>query len=165
MPSKIVSTQTQAEDNIRRFRTQLEGSALLVDRASYARSWYVYRDAQGNYCFGPSKFIGYLGMTATEYLNDDARDGRQTERKLAEWFTVIDETDDLYNELKGALSAFLAEFGKVPSAKMRINVAKSYLERQSVAQDGSADRELGDLIIAVAKRLSSAERKRVLSAL
>tara|TARA_R110000787_G_scaffold286435_1_gene404956 strand:+ start:3499 stop:3996 length:498 start_codon:yes stop_codon:yes gene_type:complete len=165
MPSKIVSTQTQAEENIRRFRNQLEGSSLLVDRASYARAWYGYRDAEGEWCFGPSKFIGYVGMTATEYLNDDARDGRQTERKLAEWFTAIDESDDLYSEMKGALSAFLAEFGKVPSAKMRINVAKSYLESQPAAQDGDAERELGDLIIAVAKRLSSAERKRILSAL
>lgn len=165
MPSKIVSTQTQAETNICHFRNQLEGSDLLVDRAPYARAWYAYRDAQGNWCFGPSKFIGYVGMTATEYLNDDARDGRQTERKLAEWFTIVDEADDLYGDLKTALSAFLAEFGKVPSAKMRINVAKSYLESQSAAQDGDPDRELGDLIIAVAKRLSSAERKRILSAL
>lgn len=164
MPSKIVSSQSQAEDGIRRYREELENSPLLVERAPYARAWYAHPGADGSWCFGPSKFIGYVGMTAEEYVNDDARDGRLTERKLANWFSTVDEEDELYQELKEQLDAFLADFGKVPSAKTRINVANSFVEDTMAAED-DPDHAMADLIIAVAKRLNRAERKRIAASL
>ncbi len=104
-------------------------------------------------------------MTAQEYINDDPRDGRLTERKLASWFSLIEPSDDLHAELTAKLNDFLAEFGKVPSAKARINVANTMLEAEIDGQGIEPDVMLADLIIAVAKRLKRVERKRIAAAL
>lgn len=163
--STLVSTSKQALRNVARFSKELEGSADLQSRLAYARAWYAYRDDDGEWHFGPSKFCGYQGMTAEEYVNDDPRDGRRTERQLAQWFTEVPESDPLYEELTEGLTALLAEYGKAPSAKMRLNVITEFYEAQIAAGDTPLDRTVADLMIAVAKRLPQAERNRVRAAL
>lgn len=163
--STLVSTSRQALRNVARFSKELEGSADLQSRLAYARAWYAYRDDDGEWHFGPSKFCGYQDMTAEEYVNDDPRDGRRTERQLAQWFTEVPENDPLYEELTGGLTALLSEYGKAPSAKMRINVTTEFYEAHVAAGDTPLDRTVADLMIAVAKRLPQAERNRVRAAL
>lgn len=165
MVSKIVKNQQQVEAGICRFSKELESSDPLVKRLSYARAWYAHLNADGSWCFGPSKFVGYRGMTAHEYINDESRDGRLTERKLASWYSLVEPSDHLHTELTSQLTDFLAEFGKVPSVKARINVANTMFETEVDGQDVEPDQILADLIIAVAKRLKRAERKRIVAAL
>jgi hypothetical protein len=163
--SKIVSTAKQVGRNIRRFRAELDGNTELQSRLAYNRAWYADCDDKGDWHFGPSKFVGYQGMTAEEYVNDEPRDGRQTERKLAAWFVQVPESDPLYEELSDLLVDFLEKFGKSPSTLMRINVPKEFYAAYAAGGTAPLDRTIGDLIIAVAQKLAPAERKRIASAM
>jgi hypothetical protein len=161
--SNIVATPAQVIANIKRFPSELDKSVDLQSRLAYARAWYAHRHENGDWHFGPSKFIGYRNMTAAEYLNEDPRDGRQTERKLATWFAELDEDDPLHDELSDQLTTFLAKYGKAPSTATRISVATDVYDGQRPS--GDDDRELADLLIVVARKLSRAERIRVRDAL
>ncbi|MBT2246262.1 hypothetical protein JQK15_22410 [Sphingobium sp. BHU LFT2] len=161
--STLVTTAKQAVRNIARFSHELDASPDLQSRLSYARAWYAHRE-NDVWHFGPSKFCGYQGMTAAEYVDDDPRDGRRTERQLSQWFTEISEDAPLYEELAIGLTAMLAKHGKVPSAKMRINVSTEFYEIYSATGEPD-DRAITDLLIAVARRLPKIERERVRSAL
>jgi hypothetical protein len=61
---------------------------------------------------------------------------------------VRSETE-LYEELRSALFAFLAKYGKAPSTKMRINV----LEEHDETREGHSDDAIVELMLAVAKSL------------
>jgi hypothetical protein len=109
--------------NIACFGTEVERSHALQKRLAYARSWYAYQDEEGQWRFGPSKFVGYDGMTAEGYIETaEDRDGRRTEAQLQQWFTAVDPESELGTQLSSALYGFLAAYGKAPSTKMRINV-------------------------------------------
>ncbi len=161
--SNIVATPAQVVANIKRFPAELNKSADLQSRLAYARAWYAHRDENGDWHFGPSKFIGYRNMTAAEYVNEDPRDGRQTERKLATWFAELDESDPLHDDLSDQLTTFLAKYGKAPSTATRISVATDVYDGQRPR--GDDDGQLADLLIAVSRKLSRAERIRVRDAL
>jgi hypothetical protein len=164
--SAIVSTAQQVLGNIPRFEKELKGSPELQNRLAYARAWYASRDGAGKWHFGPSKFIGYKGMTAEQYVNDDPLDGRQTERKLNGWFVEVPEHDALHEELSEGLTTFLAQYGKAPSAKARINVTPElYEEWHSSSDEAPLDHSVANLIIVVARRLSLAERARIRDAI
>lgn len=159
--SQIVSTPQQVVGNIYQFQKELASAPKLQGRLSYARSWYAIRNDDGEWLFAPSKFIGYRNMTADEYLNDDPRDGRQTERKLEAWFTLLPESNQLYEELSDRLADFLAKYGKVPSTAMRLNILAELYEED----EDDSEREIADLIIAIVRRLPRSERTRVRAAI
>lgn len=147
--SKIVTSERQALANIRRFARELDASPGLQGRLGFPRAWYADKGADGTWHFGPSKFIGYDGMTADEYLDDDARDGRRTEKQLAQWFEEVPEGTDLHETLSSDLFALLGRYGKVPSAKMRINVLESVLLDYAAELDEEPRSDFGERIKAV----------------
>ena len=157
--SLIVTTAKQACSNILKFEDELQGSSELQDRLSFARAWYAVRDEDGVWRFGPSKFIGYQKMTAKEYLDGKARDGRRTEAQLAQWFTEVPDDTELYETLSDALFEVLAEYGKTPSSKMRISVPDQVYEASEYPDD--SETTLTDLLIKVAKSLPKGEIKRL----
>ena len=109
--------------NIARFGEEVEKSRALQKRLAYARSWYACQDDEGLWRFGPSKFVGYEGMTAVGYIDTaEDRDGRRTEAQLQQWFTAVDPGSELGTQLSSALYRFLASYSKAPSTKMRISV-------------------------------------------
>ena len=72
-------------------------------------------------------------------------------------FTKWTQVSELYGVLSSELSAFLARYGKAPSRKMRINVRNEvHDDRVPLGTDGD-NTALTDLIVAVAKLLSSSE--------
>jgi hypothetical protein len=155
----IVSSPDEAVQNIGRFERELKASATLQDRLPFARAWYAVRDDDGEWHFGPSKFIGYRGLSAEDYVSEALElDGRRTERQLGQWFTQLSPQDPLYRELNKRLGDFLDTYGKAASKLARINVSRDFHEDD---KDGAADRVLADLVIAVAKRLPPAERARL----
>lgn len=162
--STIVPTARGALNNIRRFAREVKNSAVLQGRLAYARAWYAHRDVEGDWHFGPSKFIGYEDMTAEEYANEEGRDGRITERQLGQWFSQVPEGTPLYEELDKALRTFLKKYGKVPSSLSRINVATDVHEEHFGGPALRDDRAIADLLIAVARRLPEQERDRVRAA-
>src|SRR4051812_17808454 len=113
--SILVTNPRDAISNVLRFEAQLARNSGLRARLAYARSWYAHPRDGGDWRFGPSKFIGYQGMTAKEYLNEESRDGRRTERQLGEWFVQVPAQDPLHDELNRALHAFLRRYSKIPS--------------------------------------------------
>lgn len=163
--STIVPSLAHALRSIQRFKSELDRSAELQRRLAYARAWYAYQTDDGVWHFAPSKFCGYKDMTAEEYINDDPRDGRQTEKQLQSWFTQIEETNPLYDELSEQLTAFLDSYDKLPSSAIRINVTNEFLESLVGAEDEPTDRAVADLLIAVGRRLTASERARVRAAL
>ena len=104
-------------------------------------------------------------MTAAEYVNDDPRDGRQTEKQLQSWFTQLEKADPLYEELSEQLTAFLDGYGKLPSSAIRINVTNDFSESRADVNVDASERTLADLLIAVGQCLTSGERARVRAAL
>lgn len=163
--STIVPTLAQALRNIERFKEELDGSPELQRRLAFARAWYAHCSLDGTLHYAPSKFCGYKDMTADEYVNDDPRDGRRTEKQLQTWFTQIDPADPLYDELSEGLMTFLADYGKPPSTAFRLNVTNEFYRDHNDANATTDDRTVADLIIAVSKQLSPPERARVKAAL
>lgn len=163
--SILVTNPHEAISNILRFETQLKRSPELQARLAYARSWYAHPPGTAHWGFGPSKFIGYQGMTAKEYLNEESRDGRRTERQLGEWFIEIPPQDPLHAELSQALHAFLRRYGKTPSSLSRINVSRELYEARTATGGAQLHRAVADLLILVARQLPTPERTRVRAAL
>lgn len=131
----VVGSLAQARSNIARYQRAAADSPRLLQRATYARSWYADRDEHGSWRFAPSKFVGYHYATAADYLADSGasgdRDGRQTERILAEWFDPVPHGSALAAELQTALQSFLARAGRSPNAAARINIEKAELDRMA----------------------------------
>lgn len=151
--SILIATENQALLNILRFEAELKQSPALVDRLSYARSWYAQKDQKGAWRFAPSKFVGYDSLNAKTYIaSSTINDGRRTEAQLTQWFSLVDATSGTHAELSAALIAFLAKYGKAPSTKMRINVLKRVHDQSTGRNDETAG-VLVDLLVAVAKTL------------
>lgn len=150
----IVTSAQQAVDNINSFNESIDD---MVERLSQARAWYAVK-VGGKWRFGPSKFIGYRGMTAREYLKEARKelDGRVTEAALAEWFVPVDPTSDLYKDLSAQLHDLVGRFGRRPSRLARISVLRS--EAGHVQREEKND-ELVRLLAAAYRRLTSHERE------
>jgi hypothetical protein len=163
----LITNKAQALDNIHRFKDELDGSTGLQSRLAYARAWYTGFEEDGSYSFGPSKFIGYRDLSTADYLKGDGLDGRLTEQRLSQWFDEVGPDHILFEPLHEQLHDFLAEYGKAPSSAMRINVPITVYDEAMAdpALAADSDRSLADLVIAVARRLPHAERKRILAAL
>ncbi|ODU20396.1 MAG: hypothetical protein ABS87_10070 [Sphingomonas sp. SCN 67-18] len=147
-------------DNIRSYKVALEENEELQRRASYHQSWYAFRDGD-TWLFGPSKFVGYEGIDADEYVSTSIeRNGRATEAHLKKWFSVVENGSSLHDELADALTLFLARFGRAPRTKTRINVFRTE-EATPRLLKSSADRDLVDLLITVAKTLPAADRLKI----
>lgn len=159
--SKLVSKPSEVRDNAVRFELEVDTSPTLQDRLAYARAWYAFKTKNG-WQFVPSKFGGYTNMTAKEYLNNDLRDGRRTEKQLAQWFTEVPEDSELFTELYGELVALLETYQKAPSTAARISVLNEvYTEHfGETAADGS-DTAIVDLMLLVAAKLSPSELARL----
>ena len=155
MPALATSPKS-VRDAINRFGDEVRRNPQLRSRLAYARAWYAYQAKDGQWLFGPSKFVGYEGLTAEQYVEQSERgllDGRRTEAQLKQWFEPLDPATERHEQLSLALSVFLAEHNKAPSQKMRINVPK---EDHTDSQSG-ASAPLLDLIVAVAESLQPSE--------
>ena len=152
MPKKLIHTESQAVQNIIRYTSIV---SQLADRMPFARAWYAVKQNE-QWCFGPSKFVGYLNLTAPSYLNLSTTnlDGRLTESVLDEWFTRVPGDDFLLLELLAAIKKFFAQHGKRPNQKLRILVQKSLFKSDETSAD-----ELPRLLATVYRRLSPAERQ------
>ena len=140
--------------NIARFGEEVEKSHALQKRLAYARSWYAYQDEQGQWRFGPSKFVGYDRMTAEGYIDTaEDRDGRRTEAQLQQWFKAVDPESELGAQLSAALYGFLAGYGKAPSTKMRVNIPNDMYEKHFGATAPDPHDILVATLIAAAKTL------------
>jgi hypothetical protein len=162
---KLATVPAEAYQSIHKFQTELEASPELQARLSYARAWYAHKDEAGRWRFAPSKFAGYKDIDAKSYLEGaEISDGRRTETQLQQYFRPLEPTNPLFQELNAALFSLLAEYGKTPSAKIRINVVRDRRLLGPVSS-GKAHDPIIDLIVAVAQRLPPVEFRRLLDQL
>ena len=153
-PYVVTSDLPGVLSNITRFREEVERSRALQKRLAYARSWYAYQDQEGQWRFGPSKFVGYDRMTAEGYIETaEDRDGRRTEAQLQQWFTAVDPKSELGTQLSSALYGFLSHYGTAPSTKMRINVPNDVHDKYFGATASDPHDILVATLIAAAKTL------------
>jgi hypothetical protein len=153
-PYAVASELQNVLLNIVRFGAELQNGAALQKRLAYARCWYACQDNEGQWQFGPSKFVGYDGMTADSYMDiAEGRDGRRAEAQLKQWFTVVDPASKLGSELGSALYRFLATYRKAPSTKMRISVPNKIYETAFGTAARDAHDVLVETIVAAAKAL------------
>ena len=116
---KLIDNAVQAIENIRRYQAELKRedhwSNELVRRMTNARKWYAVESENGTWLFGPSKFIGYVGLTAETYVRMSAKDyqpaegrlhGWKTEACLRDWF---ERPSERVPELEDALQRFVVE--------------------------------------------------------
>lgn len=154
MPA-LIDSSSQAIENIRRYQTEIKrgtrSSDALVERMTTVRKWYAVESDDGTWLFGPSKFIGYVGLTAELYMRMSARayepaadrlDGKKTERCLKPWF---EPPTQRIAELEGALWTFLVDGYEhvrpnAGAAILVLKVAHTHLARTLPG------REIGDRI-------------------
>jgi hypothetical protein len=157
----IVTNRSDVDQAVRSFAPALATSKELQERLPYARAWYAKRNDKGGWLFAPSKWAGYLGMSADTYLAEatTAMDGRKTELRLSKWFTPLRPDSKQHAELHLALKEFLAEYGKQPSAICRISIIEGR------THDASDDDDLVELIVRVAHKLNGAQQAKIRAAL
>ena len=150
-------------NSINRFGDEVRHNTRVAGLLAYVRAWYAYPDEDGHWRFGPSKFIGYTGLTGEEYVERATRKGRgrldvrRTETQLQQWFERVDPATELYGQLSAALSAFLAEYDKAPCRLMRISIPREVYRQQLGDSQASASAPVLDLIVAVAESLQPSE--------
>ncbi len=124
----LVTNFDEVAENIRRYQHELPANTALVSRMSRHPVWYAVRGRGRRWLFGPSKFVGYAGISAKSYLASyNRKDGRETERVLAEWFETVPLESVLGRQLESGLRLFFADYRKVPNKLRRINVPKEEL--------------------------------------
>ena len=138
-PIRVATKPEHVVKSIKSFQVQVrsrEGDNELARTLSHFRAWYAIEDA-GKWIFGPSKFVGYVNLTAETYIATAANlNGRQTEAALKPWFVQVLD-GPRHEELREKLHAFLAEFGKQPSRAMRLSVLRD--EETSPSRDQGSD--------------------------
>jgi len=115
----LVKNRDQVKDGIRRFNEELTRDAHdLASRLRYIRAWYYDPELDQ---VGPSKFIGYVGMTAKLYADLYARglDGKETEPTLRQWFQTLEEGSPEEALVRARVEQLLARYGKKPNKKAR----------------------------------------------
>lgn len=156
-PTRVATKPEQVVKNIKSFQSQVRshgGDNELARTLSHFRAWYAVEDA-GKWIFGPSKFVGYVNLSAETYAATAANlDGRRTEAALKPWFVQVLD-GQRREELQEKLHAFLAEFGKQPSRAMRLSVLRD--QETSPARDQGGD--VADALLTLYRELPQNTRQ------
>lgn len=115
----MVTNLDEVRAGIRQFNSDLEHSAGLAARLKMIRAWYYDPEID---MVGPSKFIGYTGMTAEHYLHRGRRtklDGRETEPVLGKWFRVLEAGSPEEAMVRARAEKLLGQYGKTLNEAVR----------------------------------------------
>lgn len=156
--SHLVTEISQALTAIQNFQTEVASSTSLQDRLGYARSWYFIKNGD-DYIYAPSKWVGYVGMTAEVYVSTSKEiDGRKTEEVLGQWYDEVSASSRAYSFHIEKLKAFLGQYGKSPSSAVRFNVLAIDLDN---SPDDAASSKLVDLLSHVISELPAEAQARL----
>lgn len=110
-----VTTLAEATANIFAYADAMARSVQVRKSAIHTKWWYAARSARGEWSFGPSKYVGYHGITPETYERLYNRKGglhgSRTQNVLASLFVEVDPASALHEELRLALEGFLARGG------------------------------------------------------
>lgn len=140
----LVRSAEEAVANIENFASEVSSSPALQARMGRVRAWYAHRSARGVWLFSSSKFAGYRGNSAAQYLRTynikGGAHGAETEATLEEWFDVVPPHTRLWRELFDALSDLLALWNRRPRMEVRISVLKQSAELRSGSLENGFER-------------------------
>jgi uncharacterized protein (DUF433 family) len=140
---RVVTSLDEAIANIATYTRGVETHQGLAARIKQHPAWYAARDNQGRWMFGPSKFVGYYGADAGDYLASyDRRDGREAEPALANWFVQVDLQSALGRELWQEFIRFAERFGKTPNSRWRVSVPEEELIARAASERRTADADV-----------------------
>ncbi|MEG9862744.1 MAG: hypothetical protein V6Z81_09730 [Parvularculales bacterium] len=127
MPN-FVTRPKHVFDAIRTFNESLHRYSELVGLLNRFRVFYVLEES-GKPFFGPSKFVGYDGLTPEEYLrvHRSLLDGRDTENHLnkKKWFKEVYFGTPDYHALHEQLTVWMQSFDKIPwGGKVKLKVPR-----------------------------------------
>lgn len=113
-----VQTYEDVVESVKAFNQGLEEDQSLRGQLSFFRAWYYIPELDA---VGPSKFIGYKGMTAKEYLTRHSQelDGRVTEPVLHGWFEDLDRASAEGQYVAEKVKQLLQRYNKRPSQASR----------------------------------------------
>ena len=153
----LTSNINQVIENIKNFQIELNKKNRkndLVNALGQFTNWFAHKDELGNWIFGPSKFIGYQGMSLDKYENKNKNklDGRQTDAILQQWKVKPSKEED--KELREKLSLFLNSYKKRTKKTAKIYVLSEY-------QDGEI--EQSKALITILKTWDKDTQKKVIS--
>lgn len=127
----LVQNAATAIANISRFNAAIHAGnhPEIVKIIPHVQAWYV-TELDGEFLFGPSKFIGYVDMTPETYAAEsgiDGRlDGRVTEKKLGPLAQLVTSDHSQYEALHTALAEFCAGYGVFPNKRARISLLSRF---------------------------------------
>ena len=120
---KLVEDKAQLVENACNF------NELTVSSDSFAykvfnsfKHWYYFEESD---IFAPSKFIGYKNTTVENYRRGEGRDGRETEKKLQEWFKPLEQDSPRFNELSTKLHQYVNNLNRQVKKGYCIHIEKS----------------------------------------
>ncbi|MBL1420860.1 MAG: hypothetical protein COC24_010160 [Alphaproteobacteria bacterium] len=160
--TKLTKNTQNVIKGIHKFNDEIKTNPQLQDRLSRTRAWYAVKNENGTWSLGASKFIGYQGLNAEEYLkNSQNLDGRKTELHLSKWFTEVTD-DELSEILWDKLAELLEPYGKEPNSAVRFSILDKDWDEQLTA-DGAEhqQRKIIELIIEISKTLSAENLKQL----
>jgi hypothetical protein len=100
-------------------------------------------------------------MTPNQYLDpNDGIDGRQTEKRLNQWFTFLDPEKFSHTDLRRCLNEFLGKYGKQSSSACRIAITRGQEDTKTTNDD-----DIVELIVRIVDRLDGGQRNKILRAL
>ncbi|MBI0165774.1 MULTISPECIES: hypothetical protein [Snodgrassella] len=111
----LVKNKLQAIENIEKFQSELnkknKKNKLVATLGQFSK-WFAFKSESGQWIFGPSKFIGYQGISLEEYEKKDEYqlDGRKTDDILKQWKST--PTKEELEELTDNINSFLDIYGK-----------------------------------------------------
>lgn len=114
--SMLAESFEDVVESVSAFNRDLTGSQDLQDKLSYFRAWYYIPELK---MVGPSKFIGYKGMTAIKYSQSTGLDGKATEPTLTQWFTALAPGTPETAYVRSLVEQLLAAYGKTVNEKAR----------------------------------------------
>jgi hypothetical protein len=136
MSRELVESRDEVLENVQAFNRGLKENEGLRNQLPYFRAWYYMPEID---MVGPSKFVGYKGMTVSEYTESyEQLDGRDTEPVL---WKLFDEVDPHHGDWKRegrhvlkVVERLLDQYEKVPNKKARFMVPKEWTLDEKVAR-------------------------------
>ena len=120
---KLCNSKTEISSGIKAFAGGMRGNP---DHPVYAQSgkykcWYAIKDEKGEWIFGPSKFIGYAGMSVAAYMDHQPElDGKLTEKQLVKFSEEVDE--EMHALLYDRLFDTLSRVNRTPGKSVKIKI-------------------------------------------
>ena len=155
---KLSESVESVKRNIDRYwKTARENPDLIKDAAK-VRQWKAYRDSDGGWRFGPSRFVGYEGMTAERYIDRKKRSsgglsGTETEKHLDQWEEGVPKGSKLHQQLLDALADFLGAAEIAVNRSARFSTLEAGHDIEAVKASDPGDVEV-EALVTLSKRLT-----------